>query len=148
MCKAVDAQPAMTVKTHIIAIRELRRGDSVGYSRRFIAQGPERVAVLPIGYADGYDRKIRFNGLTLLNGRRRPSSADYAWTPALFESAIFRKPGSGDPSSLMGQCGEEEISPHDIAHAIQSVSYEVMARFGKRLPRLYFRNGIRVETHP
>jgi len=139
-------KPSMTGKTHIIAIRELRRGDSVGYSRRFIARGPERVAVLPIGYADGYDRKMRVNGYTLLNGRKAPIISGLCMDACFIRISDFPQARIGDPVILMGQCGEEEISPHDIAHAIQSVSYEVMARFGKRLPRLYFRDGSRVET--
>ncbi len=144
--RPLTLKPAMTVKTHIIAIRELRRGDSVGYSRRFIARGPERVAVLPIGYADGYDRKIRFSGLTLLNGRKAAIISGLCMDACFIRISEFPQARIGDPVILMGRSGKEEISPHDIAHAIQSVSYEVMARFGKRLPRLYFRNGNRVET--
>ena len=146
VCMPLKLRPAMTVKSHIIALRDLRRGDSVGYSRRFIAEKAERVAVLPIGYADGYDRKIRTGGTVLLQGRIAPIVSGLCMDACFIKITEFPDAKIGDPVILMGRDGDKEISPHDIAGHIQSVSYEVIARFGKRLPRVYFQNGRITET--
>jgi alanine racemase len=142
----LSLKPAMTVKTHIIAVRNLTRGDSVGYGRRYMAEGPERIAVLPIGYADGYDRKIRKNGTVLLNGRMTPIISGLCMDACFIKITDFPEAKIGDPVTIMGREGNLEISPHDIAGHIESVSYEVMARFGKRLPRVYYKDGRVVET--
>ncbi len=143
----LDLRPAMTLKSHIIAVRDLGRGESVGYSRRFMAQKPERIAVLPIGYADGYDRKIRQAGEVLLHGRRTPIVSGLCMDACFIKITDCPQAKIGDAVILMGREGNEEISPHDIAGWTGSVSYEVMARFGKRLPRLYFQNGVRVASY-
>ena len=142
-------KPAMTVKTHIAALRTIDRGDTVGYGRRYLAEKRERIAVLPIGYADGYDRKLRGAGQVLIQGKRAAIISGLCMDACFINVSEFAAINIGEPVIVMGQDGEEEISPHDIAGLIGSVSYEVMARFGKRLPRLYRRNGeiILVENH-
>ncbi|NOY57945.1 MAG: alanine racemase, partial [Calditrichaeota bacterium] len=65
-------KPAMSVKSKIVEIRKVHRGDTVGYGRRFMAEKDEQIGVLPLGYADGYDRKIRSGGQVLIHGKRVP----------------------------------------------------------------------------
>ncbi|HNW58550.1 MAG TPA: alanine racemase [bacterium] len=134
-------QPAMQVKCRIAAVRTLGRGDTVGYGRRWMAEKPERIAVLPIGYADGYDRKLRNIGEVLLAGRRAPIVGGLCMDACFIRVTEIPEAQVGMDVTIMGREGEQEISPHDIAARIDSVSYEVMARWGRRLPRLYRRDG-------
>jgi len=136
-----DLHPAMQVKTRIAALRTIGRGDTVGYGRRWMAQRSERIAVLPIGYADGYDRKLRNIGEVLLGGRRAPIVGGLCMDACFIRVTEFSEAAEGMEVTLMGRDGAEEISPHDIAAWIDSVSYEVMARWGRRLPRVYRRDG-------
>ncbi len=139
--------PAMSVKSKIMEIREIRRGDTVGYGRRFLAEKDERIGVLPLGYADGFDRKIRSGGEVLIHGQRVPIISGLCMDAFFVKLTDFPHVQSGDTATLMGIDGEEEISPHDIAKIIGSVSYEVISRFGKRLPRVYLQKGRIAHVH-
>lgn len=134
-------KPAMAVKARIMQVRSIARGDTVGYGRRYMAEGEERIAVLQIGYADGYDRGLRNVGTVLIRGQRAPVVGGICMDACFVRVDAVGEVDLGEVVTLMGKDGEEEISPHDIADAIGSVSYEVMARFGSRLPRIYQRDG-------
>jgi len=139
--KPLSLRPVMTLKTRIVAIKELQRGDTVGYGRRYTAQGPERIAVLPIGYADGYDRKLRNIGKVLLHGQAAPIIGGLCMDACFIHISAIPQARIGDAVILMGRDGDQVITPHDIADLTGSVSYEVIARFGKRIPRIYIRHG-------
>ena len=139
--------PAMSVKAKIVAIRTIRRGDSVGYGRRYIAQSQERVAVLPIGYSDGYDRKLRNIGQVLYRGARVPIIGGLCMDCCFIRISEHADAKIGDTVTLMGLDGGAEISPHEIAKLIESVSYEVISRFGRRLPRVYIQAGEVVQVN-
>jgi len=136
-----ELRPAMSVKSKIVAIRTIHRGDTVGYGRRFMAEQDEQIAVLPIGYADGYDRGLRNIGEVILHGRKVPIVGGLCMDACFIKVSDVPNARIGDMVTIMGREGAEEISPHDIARLIQSVSYEVMSRFGRRLPRVYYRGG-------
>jgi len=133
--------PALQVRSRIAAVRTIGRGDSVGYGRRYMAEQPERIAVLPVGYADGYDRKLRNIGEVLVAGRRAPIVGGLCMDACFIKVTGIPEAVEGSEVILMGSDGGEEISPHDIAGRIESVSYEVMARWGRRMPRVYHRGG-------
>ena len=132
-----DLQPAARVVTRVTALRTIQRGDTVGYGRRFLAEQEERIAVLPIGYADGYDRKLRNIGEVLIQGKRATLAGGLCMDACFVRVTHLPDIAIGDAVTLMGCDGAEEISPHDIARKIDSVSYEVLARWGRRLPRVY-----------
>lgn len=134
-------QPAMAVRARVMQVRALRPGDTVGYGRRYMADGPQKIAVLEIGYADGYDRGLRNVGTVLIKGRRAPIIGGICMDACFVRVDQLEDVAVGEVVTLMGKDGDEEISPHDIADAIGSVSYEVMARFGARLPRVYRQGG-------
>lgn len=142
-----ELKPAMSVKSKIVEIREIHRGDTVGYGRRFMAEKDEQIGVLPLGYADGYDRKIRSGGQVLIHGEKVPIVSGLCMDAFFVRLTDFPNVRIGDTATLMGIDGGEEISPHDIAGIIGSVSYEVISRFGKRLPRVYLKKGRIVEIH-
>ncbi len=133
-------KPAMSVKTKIVAIRTIQRGDTVGYGRKFMAEKQERIAVLPMGYADGYDRKLSKISQVLWRGNRLPIIGGLCMDAAFVKITEHPEIKVGDTMTLMGIDEGEEISPHDIAGLIGSVSYEVISRFGRRLPRVYIKN--------
>lgn len=133
-------QPAMSVKSKIVAIRTIQRGDTVGYGRKFMAEQEERIAVLPVGYADGYDRKLSKIGEVLWHGQRLPIVGGLCMDAAFVKVTAHPEVKVGDTVTLMGQDADEDISPHDIAERAGSVSYEVISRFGRRLPRVYIKH--------
>lgn len=136
-----ELKPAMHVKAQIVAIRDIERGDTVGYGRKFMAEKPEKIAILPIGYADGYDRKLSKIGHVLWHGQSLAVIGGLCMDAAFIKITNCPEIKVGDTVTLMGKEKDGEISPHDVAALIGSVSYEVISRFGKRLPRVYKRKG-------
>jgi alanine racemase len=133
--------PAMHVKSRIVEIRTVQRGDTVGYGRRFLAEKEERIGVLPMGYADGYDRKIRVGGYVLINGQQVPIVSGLCMDAFFIKLTDFPDIEVGETVTIMGIDNGQEISPHDIAKLTETVSYEVISNFGRRLPRVYIKNG-------
>jgi len=106
-----------------------------------MAEKEEKIAVLPIGYADGYERRLRNVGQVIVRGQKVPIVGGLCMDACFIKVTDVPEVQIGDLVTLMGRDGDEEISPHDIGSWIQSVSYDVMCKFGKRLPRVYLNNG-------
>lgn len=137
VCRRIAGiEPVMTVKAQIAAIQNLHAGDSVGYGMRFTAAGPRRIAVLPIGYGDGFPR-VRNQGCALVHGQRAPLIGGVAMDATTIDITDIPAAKLWDEAVILGRQGEEEISIHDLARLKNSVSYDLLAGWRARLPRLY-----------
>lgn len=128
--------PVMSVKTRIAALRELEAGDYVGYGMHYQAIAPRRIAVLPIGYGDGYPR-VRNRGEVLIAGQRAPVIGGNAMDAMMVDITDIPGAKRWDEVVLMGRQGDAEIDVHELAALKGTVSYEVLAGWRWRLPRLY-----------
>ena len=129
-------EPVMSVKARLAAIQNLEPGDSVGYGMRFTASSPRRIAVLPIGYGDGFPR-VRNQGFALVAGKRAPLVGGVAMDAVTVDITEIPEAQLWDEAVLMGRQGDEEISVHEVARLKNSVSYDVLAGWRTRLPRIY-----------
>ena len=143
--RPVDLKPAMHVRTRIASVREIHRGDSVGYGRKYIAEKDETIAVLPIGYADGYSRNLSRIAQVICRGKLLPVIGGLCMDAGFVKTTELPDVKVGEVITLMGVDHDMEISPHFIADLSGTVSYEVMSTFGRRLPRVYVKDGKRVE---
>jgi len=137
VCRRIPGiAPVMSVKARIAAIQHLEPGDHVGYGMRFTADSRRRIAVLPIGYGDGFPR-VRNQGFALIGGCRAPLVGGVAMDALTVD--ITGIPGARvwDEAVLMGRQGAEEISVHEVARLRNSVSYDVLTSWRARLPRVY-----------
>jgi len=128
--------PAMSVKVRVAALQDLEAGDSVGYGRRFVASNRRRIAVLPIGYGDGFPR-ISNQGFALLHGRRAPIVGSVTMDSVMIDVTELPEVKPGDEAVLLGQQGNEEITAHEIAQLKHSISYDILTNWRARLPRVY-----------
>jgi alanine racemase len=103
---------------------------------RFTATSPRRVAVLPIGYGDGYPR-LRNQGHVLLRGRPAPVVGANAMDATMVDVTEIPDVGMWEEATLLGRSGSEEITAHDLARWCNTVSYQVLTGFRARLPRVY-----------
>ncbi len=126
----------MTVKARIAAIQHLQPGDHVGYGMRYTAAEPRRIAVLPIGYGDGFPR-VRNQGFALIHGERAPIVGGVAMDALTVDITNIPAARMWDEAVLMGRQGQDEISVHEVAKLKNSVSYDVLAGWRGRLPRVY-----------
>jgi len=137
VCRRMEGiAPVMTVKARIAAIQKLEPGDSVGYGMRFTAGSARRIAVLPLGYGDGFPR-VRNQGCALIHGRRAPLVGGVAMDAFMVDITDIPEAKLWDEAVLMGRQGTEEISVHEVAKWKNSVSYDVLPGWRARLPRIY-----------
>ena len=118
----------------IAAIQQLMPGEVVGYGMRYTAPGKRRIAVLPIGYGDGFPR-VRNQGDVLLNGRRAPIIGGIAMDALMVDITDIPEAQMWDEAVIMGRQGEEAITVHDMAKLKNSVSYDVLTGWRLRLRR-------------
>ncbi|MCL1905456.1 MAG: alanine racemase [Clostridiales bacterium] len=128
----------MRVTANIAQIHTLQPGEYVGYSCRWQAARPSRIATLPLGYADGVPRLTGNRGSVLINGRRAPIVGSVTMDQLMADITDIPDAQAGDEAVIMGRQGKELITPEEIALNAQTISDEVVARFGQRLPRIYF----------
>jgi len=128
-------EPVMSVRARIATIQELRPGDHAGYGMRFTAARPSRIAILPIGYGDGYPR-VRNMGRALVHGRSVPIVGGVS-TGAVFLD-VTDVPGVQlwDVATLMGSAGQERITATELARMVGTVNYDVLLRWRAKLPRV------------
>ncbi len=134
-------EPVMSVKARIAAIQHLQPGDHVGYGMRYTATEPRRIAVLPIGYGDGFPR-VRNLGHALIHGRRAPVVGGVSMDALTVDITDIPEAKLWDVATLMGRDGNEEITVHDIAALKNSASYDVLCSWRERLPRIYVNDNV------
>jgi alanine racemase len=137
VCRRIPGiEPVMSVKARIAAIQKLDVGDCVGYGMRFTAASPRRIAVLPLGYGDGFPR-VRNAGCALIHGMRAPLVGGVAMDALTVDITDIPAAQLWDEAVLMGRQGNDEISVHEVAKLKGSVSYDVLTSWRARLPRIY-----------
>jgi alanine racemase len=124
----------MSVKARIAAIQKLKPGEVVGYGMRYAAPSERRIAVLPIGYGDGFPR-VRNQGGALIHGKRAPLIGGIAMDALMVDITDIPEAQMWDEAVIMGRQGSEEITVHDMAKLKNSVSYEVLTSWRLRLRR-------------
>lgn len=135
VCRRIPGiEPVMSVKARIAAIQKLKPGEVVGYGMRYTAPSERRIAVLPIGYGDGFPR-VRNQGSALIHGRRAPLIGGVAMDALTVDITDIPAAQLWDEAVLMGRQGDEEITVHDIARLKNSVSYDILTNWRWRLRR-------------
>ncbi len=135
VCRKIDGiQPVMSVKAKIAAIQKLKPGEVVGYGMRYTAQTERRIAILPIGYGDGFPR-VRNEGCALIHGQRAPIIGGIAMDALMVDITDIPQAQMWDEAVLMGKQGNDEITVRDIAKLKNSVTYDVLTNWRLRLRR-------------
>ena len=134
---APDLTPVLSLRTTIVQLRTIPRGGTVSYNRTFVAKRPTRIAVLPIGYADGYSRRLSHRGSVLIQGRRAPIVGLVCMDMIMVDVTDLAPVPVGETVTLIGQQGGESIWANEVADWIGTIPYEVLCGIGSRVPRLY-----------
>ncbi|MDB6039204.1 MAG: Alanine racemase [Verrucomicrobiales bacterium] len=137
VCRRIPGiAPVMSVKSRIAFIQPLEVGDCVGYGMRYTATSPRRIAVIPIGYGDGFPR-VRNEGAVLIRGRRAPLVGGVSMDAITVDITDIPDACRWDEVVIMGRDGSDEITAHEVAQWKKSVSYDVLVSWRSRLPRVY-----------
>ena len=141
-----DLRPLMELKTTIAAIRPFEAGITVSYGRTYKTPGPRIIAVCPIGYADGLQRRLSGNLHFLLHGKKIPVVGRICMDMCMVDITDVPEAQVGDTVTVVGRDGPEKITWDDWASQLGTISYELVCDINKRVPRLYLKNGEAVDT--
>ncbi len=133
----LELQPVMSFKTRIIQIKDLGPGYGISYGHTFVTRRKSRIAVLPVGYADGYLRKLSNKAQVLIGGRRAPVCGRVCMNATLVDITDLPPVHTGDEVVLLGQQGDEKITADEMAQWMETISYEVLCLFGTFNERIY-----------
>lgn len=137
VCRRLDGTaPVMSVKTRIVHIQNLQAGDKVGYGMRYTAPDVRRIAVLPIGYGDGFPR-VRNEGAVLVAGKRAPLVGGTSMDAITVDITDIPEAKLWDEVVVMGTQGRETIDVNEVAGLKKSVSYDILTNWRHRLKRVY-----------
>jgi len=140
--KTINLIPAQQFKTKIVFIKELPRGESISYGRIYITKRRMRVASLPVGYADGYNRLLSNQGEVLVRGQRVPIIGRVCMDQCMIDVTNLTQVEIGDEVVLWGRQGEEMITVEEIAQKIRTINYEIVhLPDKKRVPKLFIKDG-------
>jgi alanine racemase len=130
-------KPVLSLRTTVMQMRTIQPGESVSYNRTFVAARKTRIAVLPVGYADGYSRRLSNTGYVLIQGRRAPIVGLVCMDMTMVDVTDISTVQVGDQVTLIGEQGQDAIWADDIADWTGTIPYEVLCAIGPRVPRLY-----------
>lgn len=133
----VPLKPAMSLKSIITSIKEVPTGFSVSYGMKYITQVRTKIAIVPVGYADGYPRKLSSNGFMLVRGKRAPIAGRVCMDQTMIDVGHVPMVRPGDEVVLIGKQGNEEITVDEIAKNTGTINYEIVSLLSARLPRIY-----------
>lgn len=134
-------KPAMELKTHISYVKELDAGHGIGYGSTFVTDKLMRIATIPVGYGDGYSRALSNRGRVLIHGKSAPIIGRVCMDQFMIDVSEIPEVEQGDLVTLIGRDGSEEITVEEIGCLSYSFNYEVVCNVGKRIPRIYYKNG-------
>ncbi len=135
--RGIALRPALSWKTKIAQIKHLKKGAPIGYDRTEILKKDSVVAVLPVGYWDGYDRKLSRIGEVLVKGKRCKVLGRVCMNMVMADVSGLKNIRIEEPATLLGKSGKEEITAEDMAQAIGTINYEVVTRINPLIPRIY-----------
>ena len=132
----LSLEPVCEVKTEVAAIRELPPGSGVSYGLRYVTRGPERLAVLPVGYRDGYLRALAGRAQVLVRGRRVPVVGTICMDQCLADVTSLPEVRVGDEVVLLGRQQDQCIDAEEMARWLGTIVYEIPGLFSERVPRV------------
>ena len=132
-----ELKPILSLRTTVMQLRALKPGDSVSYNRTFVAKRPSTIAVLPVGYADGYNRKLSNKGYVLVQGQRAPIVGLVCMDMITVDVTDIPSVEIGNAVTLIGQDGQDAIWAGEIAGWTGTIPYETLCAIGRRIPRVY-----------
>jgi alanine racemase len=132
--RRLSIAPVLTWKTRVAQVKHVKAGDYVGYGLTFRASRPMKLVVLPIGYYDGYDRKLSNAGHALIHGQPAPVVGRVAMNMTMLDVTDIGAE-LDDEVVLIGRQGDAEIRVEELAEKIGTIPYEVVARINPLIQR-------------
>ena len=143
---SVKLTPAMEIKSCITYIKEIEAGTAVSYGGTFVADHTMKVATIPVGYGDGYVRSLSGKGDVLIHGKRAAILGRICMDQFMVDVTDIPDVQEDDEVTLLGSDGAECITMEELAEKSGGFHYEMICDIGKRIPRVYLKDGKVVGT--
>jgi alanine racemase len=135
-CAALNLKPVMRFMSQVSMVKNLPAGVGISYGHIYKTSRPSTIAVLPVGYADGYPRRLSHGGRVLINGRFAPIAGAICMDQCMADITDIPGVKPGDPVVLL-DTADNHISAECLAETAGTINYEILCCIGKRVPRVY-----------
>ena len=130
-------RPVLSWKTRVLTVKEVAAGQAVGYMGTFVTKAKSRIAVLPVGYADGYPRLLSNRARVIVGGEYAPVVGRVSMDRTIVDVSHIRGVKVGDEVILIGQSAGKSVDAVELARWCESVPYEILCGLSQRVPRVY-----------
>lgn len=138
----LSLKPAMEVKAHVTMVKTVQAGAAVSYGRTYVTDKETVIATVPVGYADGYMRSYSGKACMIIKGQKFPIIGRICMDQCMLDVTDSKVPIKvNDVVTIMGKDGDCEVSANDLAKWQESINYEIVCLIGKRVPRLFIKDG-------
>lgn len=142
----MDMRPALSLKSQVVHVKTLPAGYGISYGATYVTSDVRRIATIPVGYGDGYARSLSNQGEVLIRGRRVPICGRVCMDQFMVDVTDIPGVCVGDTVTLIGIDGAEHITLEELGERSGRFNYEFACDLGKRIPRVFYRNGRRVAS--
>jgi alanine racemase len=144
--KTITLKPVMTLKTTILQLKSLPPGSPISYSRTFHTTRQSRIAVLAIGYGDGYHYRLSNQARVIIHGKKAPVRGSVCMDLTMVDVTDIPEAKEDDEAVLFGRQGGAGISVEEVAEWAGSIPYEILCGISSRVPRFYIKENRFVEA--
>ncbi len=137
----IDLKPAMQLKTVVSQVKEIPENTSVSYGRTFVSNKKMKIASVSIGYADGYSLKFSNTAELLIHGKRAKIVGRVCMDQLMIDITNIENVKEGDEVTIFGTDNPQSISVDELAKIAGTINYEIVCLIGKRVPRIYIKDG-------
>ncbi|MCD8149937.1 MAG: alanine racemase [Clostridiales bacterium] len=137
----IDLRPVLTLKSHVVHVKTMEDGETIGYGGTYRVQGRQRIATIPVGYGDGYPRALSNRGYVLIHGEKAPICGRVCMDQFMADVTDIPGVEQGDEVVLIGKEGGREITMEEIGDIAGRFNYEFACDIGRRVPRAYYKDG-------
>lgn len=139
-------KPSLSLISNIIFLKDVPSGVSVSYGSTYVTDRQCKIATIPVGYGDGFPRSLSSKGRVLIRGQYAPIIGRICMDQFMVDVTDIEGVSDGDEAVLIGKQGDNEITVEEIAGIDGTINYEIVCQLGKRIPRVYYKNGEVVYT--
>lgn len=137
----------MSLKTRPIFVKRIETGQPVSYGCTYVPERPSVIATIPIGYADGFSRSLSNKGEVTVKGKRVPIVGRICMDQTMIDVTDVPDVKEGDLVTIFGDPEDGYVPLDEVAELMDTIHYETTCLIGKRVPRIFIKNGVQVNVH-
>lgn len=134
--KNINLKPALSLNTKIVQVKTVPKNTRISYGGTYLTKQSTKIAILPIGYWDGIDRKLSNRGEVIIRGVRCPIRGRVCMNLTMIDVTKVKNVKAGDKCTVIGHQGNVSISVDDLSHLIGTINYEIVDRINPLIPRI------------